>query len=184
MKTYFKVAGILGLICAVAAVILAWVNSVTAPKIAEYDQSQTLMALEAVSGGFGIGEKRFDDTSDTVSYIIPLTQNGKSAGYILELNATGYGGAMKLVASYDLAGEIIAVKMLSNSETPGIGKKSEDPSYMDKFIGTGGDGEVPTSKSQLSSDQAQAVSGATVTFTGISKALDYGSDYVRKQGGR
>lgn len=91
---------------------------------------------------------------------------------------------MKLVASYDLAGEIIAVKMLSNSETPGIGKKSEDPSYMDKFIGTGGDGEVPTSKSQLSSDQAQAVSGATVTFTGISKALDYGSDYVRKQGGR
>lgn len=184
MKNYLKVAVILGLICAVAAVILASVNAVTAPRIAENEARETLLALQAVASGYDIGVKRYDDEDPSINYIIPLTQNGRLEGYILELNANGYGGAMSLVASFDSDGSILASKMLSNSETPGLGKKSENEGYMDKFIGTGGTTTVPTSKSELSSADAQAVSGASVTFTGIAKALAHGSAYVKQLGGR
>ncbi|MDY4609903.1 MAG: FMN-binding protein [Sphaerochaetaceae bacterium] len=184
MKNYLKVAAILGIICAVAAVILAFVNAVTAPRIADYEAKQTLVALKAVASGYDIGERRYDDADSSVNYLIPLTQNGSISGYILELNANGYGGAMTFVASFNTEGEILAVKMLTNSETPGLGKKSEAAGYMDKFLGTGGRISIPTSKSELSAADAQAVSGASVTFTGIAKALAYGSDYVKRLGGR
>jgi electron transport complex protein RnfG len=184
MKNYLKVAMILGVICAVAAVILAFVNSVTAPRIAEYEEKQTLLALESVASGYDIGERSYDNADGNVNYLIPLSQNGATVGYILELNANGYGGAMILVASFDTEGKVLAAKMLSNSETPGLGKKSEAAGYMDKFLGTGGSTSVPTSKSELSAADAQAVSGASVTFTGIAKALAYGSGYVKQLGGR
>lgn len=184
MKNYLKVAVILGLICAVAAVILASVNAITAPRIAEYEANQTLLALESVASGCDIGERTYDDGDANVNYLIPLTENGAVVGYILELNASGYGGAMTLVASYDSTGKVLSVKMLTNSETPGLGKKSENEGYMDKFLGTGGQTPVPTSKAELRAEDAQAVSGATVTFAGIAKALAYGSDYVAKLGGR
>ena len=50
---------------------------------------------------------------------------------------------------------------------------------MDKFIGKGGSEEVvPTSKSMLSETDSAAVSGATMTFSGISSALKEGADYI------
>ena len=51
---------------------------------------------------------------------------------------------------------------------------------MDKFIGTEGF-TVPVKKSNLSSAGLKA-SGCTVTFSGIAKALAYGSEFVKTVG--
>ncbi len=183
MKQYLKVAAILGLICAVAAVILASVNAVTAPKIQAYEQHLTQLAMQDVSMGYELGEKKLVPSSSKIAYTIPLYDNGKKVGVIMEFNTTGYGGPMSLLASFDMQGKIMAVKMLSNSETPGLGKKSESKSYMEKFIGTGSSKAIPLTKDDLSAEDAQAVSGATITYSGISKGLASGSEYVKTEGG-
>lgn len=178
-KDIIKTALVLTLICAVAAVILALINMITAPSIERYEAQKTISALEEVSNGYSIGE--LEEVSD--GYITgryALTSNGKVSGYILKLSSNGYGGAMGIVASYDVNGIILGVKLVSDDETPGVGKKAENPGYMDKFISTGSaTNPVPTSKAMLSEADAAAVSGASITFTGISKALAYGSDYVK-----
>lgn len=172
MKKYLKTALILFVICAAAALLLAVFNSVTAPKISAYEAEQKTAALKNVSGGASIGEYVIVPEGSMVNGYYTL-DNG---GYILNLTANGYGGPIILVASYSADGILRAAQVISNSETPGLGKKSEESWYMDKFIGKGQN--MPIRKTSLSDSDAQAVSGASMTFTGISKALLAGSNFV------
>ncbi len=55
---------------------------------------------------------------------------------------------------------------------------------MEKFIGTGGTNSVPQSKGELSKEEADAVSGSSVTFAGVAKTVAYGSNLVKSLGGK
>lgn len=183
MTKNIKYALILLSICAVSAFALALTNSITEPVIMKMDAENRVKALEAVSAGYVIGEQKEVSENAYVQYTIDLAENSKLMGYIVGLKTAGYGGQMTLVASYTLQGEILFAQLLSHNETPGLGKKAEEPSYMDKFKGTGGKTPVPTKKTMLSASDAQAVSGSSVTFTGIAKAIAGGSEYVKGLGG-
>lgn len=183
MTRYLKTAFTLFAISAVCTALCAFVNQITAPLIAANNESDRLLALEAVSAGYTIGEET-EGNGESVSYLIPLTdESGELKGYILGLTANGYGGPMDVIASYNPDGSIIAAKMSTNSETPGIGKKAEEPWYMEMFTGLGGDSPIPLSKSELSDTDSAAVSGASITFNGVTSALKAGSDYVKSLGG-
>ena len=158
----------------------SFLNSVTKPVIIEYENQKTLNALQAVSNGLTISEENIivEDNS-FVNYYYTLSNNGETEGYLLSLSAVGYGGQISLVASYNKEGEVLQAKVVSDSETPGLGKKSEEDWYMTKYIKKD---PVPTKKTQLSAEDAQAVSGASITFTAIGNALQAGSTYVKDMG--
>ena len=183
MTRYLKTAFILFAISAVCTALCAVVNEVTAPMIAANVEKDRIAALEAVSSGLAIGEEGEGNGSDIVS-VIPLSdESGAVSAYILELKTTGYGGEMTVIASYRIDGSLMEAKLTTNSETPGLGKKAEESWYMEMFKGLGGDAPLPLSKSDLSADDSAAVSGASITFGGISSALKNGSDYVKSRGG-
>lgn len=168
-------------ICAVCSGVLAIVNSMTAPVIEANALATKNAALAPLSGGKSIGEEQLVSGNPTVTSEYPL---GSGEGYILTLTGSGYGGSFTMLASYNADGTVIGAKMLDNSETPGLGKKSEEDWYMTKFVGTGSaDKPVPTSKDQLSKADSDAISGASVTFAGVSKAIAEGSEYVKAKGG-
>lgn len=183
MKKYLKTALVLTLICAVAALLLALVNQVTEPVINEYEQSVVFDALKSVSCGYDISEINIVEGNESVTEYYELTEGGKTKGYLLSLKGKGYGGELTVVASFDTEGKVMAAKLASNGETPGVGKKAENEGYMDKFVGKGKDIEIPTKKNMLTEKEAATVSGATMTFTGVSKALTAGSQFVKSFGG-
>jgi RnfABCDGE-type electron transport complex G subunit len=113
----------------------------------------------------------------------PVEQNGQITGYALDILGSGYGGDMKIIAGYNTDGSIRKVKLLDNSETPGLGKKAEVEGYMEKFTGTGAEKPVPVIKNMLKDrNEIDAVTGATITFMAIADALRAGSDFVKKIG--
>ncbi|MBK5201341.1 MAG: FMN-binding protein [Spirochaetaceae bacterium] len=175
MKDYFKTSLVLAIICAVAALMLSSLNSVTAPIIKAYNIQQTINALESVNPGYNLG-KNFAIDSEVSPYYIPLTENGNIKGYILELSTNGYGGLITIVASYDLTGKVMKAKVVRSSETPGLGKKSDNSWYMTKYIDKD---PIPTTKTQLSSKDSAAISGASITFAAIGQALFNGSEYIK-----
>lgn len=184
MRQFARVGITLSLIAAFAATALAMVNSFTAPKIAAYELQVIQDALVEVSGGFELGDntEATDDASIKEQYRL-LDEDGSVVGYILQLSGTGYGGEMVIMASYKTDGEVIDARLLANSETPGLGKKAEVPSYMEKFQGTGSSSPVPVKKDALEKADVDSISGSTVTFTGVAKTIAYGSDYVKTLGG-
>lgn len=181
MTKYLRTGLILFAICAVCTALCALVNEVTAPAIAVNVESERLDALDAVSHGYEIGEQM--EGSGNISYVIPLYENGSVAGYIAQILTSGYGGEMTVIASYSTDGTVLEAQMMANSETPGLGKKAEEDWYMDMFRGHGAETPIPLSKSELSSEDAAAVSGASITFGGVSSAIHEGSEYVKSLGG-
>ena len=178
MNDMVRVGGKLALICAVAAIALGLVNAVTAPAIARVKERQLAEALDAVRGTATAGTETVVESHAVVKGYYPLIEGGESSGFILSLTAIGYGGDMTLLASVASDGEIRSVALMDNLETPGLGKEAEKVEYMDKFIGTGGARAVPLFKQQLTQSEADAISGASITFMGLAQALKAGADYV------
>lgn len=164
----------LGVIGAIAALLLAVMNNFTEPVITEFKAAELQAALTVLASGRTTGEAE----SDPAPGVVQRWPIGSDEGWILELDAVGYGGPMTVVASYDAQGAVNVARLMDNSETVGFGKRAEDPQYMDIFTGAGGDTPVPTDKNALGPD-ADVVSGATITFSGISEALLKGSELVK-----
>ena len=190
-------------ICAVAALCLGLLNEVTEPQILARKVQEEKDALTWLVPDGNPGEKVVVDPEATVRAYYPLDADGAA---ILDLRGGGYGGDMKIMAAYRSDGSILSVRLLDNQETPGLGKRAESPSYMEKFLGTGEAGDpVPTSKEMLqsgapapekptasefrwfpqagSSAGTDTVTGATITFLGVSRALEAGSEFVRENWG-
>ncbi|MDD7201995.1 MAG: FMN-binding protein [Sphaerochaetaceae bacterium] len=184
MAKNLRYGAILLVICAVCSLALSVVNKITLPVIQGHNAATKTQALAPLAGGMSIGDETLVSGDEMVASYYVLSQGNDVGGYILTLKGSGYGGEFTLLASYLTSGEVISAKMLSDSETPGLGKKSEEDWYMDKFKGTGtADKPVPTSKSMLSKADSDAISGASVTFGGVSKCIAYGSTYVIQKGG-
>ncbi len=181
MKTMVKIGGKLAIICAVAAAVLGLMNAVTEPRIEQIKQARLEAALEKVSEGMAVGEAQETEEGAAVTTYYPLYEGSKDdtpEGYIVRIVGNGYGGEMAVLAGYTEEGEVFAVQLMENSETPGLGKEAEKAEYMQKYIGTGTEKPVPVRKDMLSQEQADSISGATITFIGVAKALIQGSDFV------
>ncbi|MCF7927634.1 MAG: FMN-binding protein [Spirochaetales bacterium] len=179
------IAGIalrLAVIAAAAALALGAVNSVTAPVIKERKARELQEALSSLVESGTIGDKQVVEQHPVVQGFYPVSdEKGEPHAYILDLLSIGYGGEMKLLAAFSPNGRVESVVLMENEETPGLGKKAENPEYMEKYIGTGVDTPVPFRKDDLSREEADAVTGATITFRGIGTALSEGSEYVKEQ---
>lgn len=182
MHKYAKIGLRLAAICGCAALLLAVVNRITEPKIQELRTEGVNSAMLEVAPAGSIGEEQHNPGGQTVVSYFPISDGGEVGGYVLKLVGAGYAGDMNLIAGYYPTGEIMAVKLMENQETPGLGKEAENSEYMDKYIGTGGELPVPVSKGDLSQEDADGVSGATITFVGIGMALREGSEFVRSIG--
>lgn len=183
MKAIASVGGKLALICIVAASVLGLVNAFTAPTIAKVKEKQLQEALRRVKGDFSAGEEVAVEDHPVVRALYPLlAADSNAAGYIIKMNAAGYGGDIELLASFTLNGEVRAVAVMDNLETPGLGKLAEKPGYMDKFIGKGDRLSIPVTKQELPQKEADSVSGASLTFMGIAQALLQGSEFAKTSG--
>ena len=163
-------------IWAIFSVLLALVNSITSPIIEARSRGNELAAYSEVASGYEItGSAHNVSDGSNVSLYYEM-KKGSDVAYVLNIKGKGYGGDFSIAASYKKDGTLIAAKMLENSETPGLGKKSEEPWYMELFTKSA---SIPASKNALSADDAALVSGASVTFQGVSNALNEGQAWVK-----
>ena len=170
-------------ICAVAALTLGGINAVTEPVIIQRRAMELQQALDELTPDAQTGEAVEVPDRQVIVKRYPVSKEGQNVGMLLELVGSGYGGEMKILVRYDQDGTIRAVKLMDNSETPGLGKKAENPAYMEKFVNTGNpENPVPVRKDVLPPEQADSITGATITYLGVSKALAEGARYAAAGG--
>ena len=178
MKKMLIIGGKLALIGAVAAVALALINNITAPRIQKQKDEALANALSEVAENGVAGEFMENKIGKMTGYY-PIMNDNQISGYILRLTGDGYGGDLSILASYDTRGMVYKVKLMENQETPGLGKEAEKPEYMTVFENTGIDIPVPVWKSDLTEEQVDAITGASVTYYGVSQTVKEGSDLVK-----
>lgn len=185
MKNNFIVAGKLALICFISVLLLTLVNMLTEKRI---KQNYTLIEENAnkilFPSGDNFKKKSFKgyDSEKTGIYYYEVKKSNKIVGYIVSTIGKGYGGEMKLMIAVDIDFKIINMKMLKNSETPGIGKKAETDSYMSKFIGTNTkEHPFPLTKNMLNQNDKDAITGATITFNAITTTTTKALDLLKRE---
>ncbi len=94
--------------------------------------------------------------------------NGENLeGYAIKTVTGGYGGDVVTLTGISKENQdIVGMKVLEHSETPGLGAKAEEPEFTERFAGKGTSEEV----------EVEALSGATIT----SKAVMFGVNNARE----
>ena len=176
MKNDIIIALKLMLICFTSVLLLSVVNVLTQKKIEQNDiKTEVESNKRLMPAGIKFEKKAFisNKAIKDKEYLFEVyNSSGDFIGWTVSVLGSGYGGEMKVMAAFDKELKVINVKLLNNSETPGIGKAAERDDYMTKFINTNTEGVVfPYKKSMLPKEYADSITGATITYNGIASAI-------------
>ena len=108
-------------ICAVVALLLGVVNSVTEPIIEEIQAEKTAAAMSQVLPADEY--QKVETTYPNVTAMNKAMSGGEQIGYVVEVATNGFGGAMSMVVGVDMDGAVTGVSVTDNSETANIGTK-------------------------------------------------------------
>lgn len=143
-------------ICVAIAVLLAAVNSVTKDKIAENTMKSK---KDAVLNIFDKGTdcELYSTLEDGSEVYLVYRENGV-IGYCAFVSSVGFGGNIDMMVGINGAYETEGVKIVSMSETPGVGTKTNTPDFLNRFIGASHSDPVGA---------VDAVSGATISSNAV-----------------
>lgn len=175
---------LLGGFCLVASVALAYGTKFTAPAIARAAKADLTASLNQV---IPAAMRTNDMTADTVTVDTasgPLTVYRARAGKTVSAVAyrvvgKGYGGDIVIVMGVDRSGEILGVRVVQHSETPGLGDKVDARKtdwvhgFDKRSLSNTPDAQWAVKKDGGRFDQ---FSGATITPRAVVKAVKAGLD--------
>ncbi len=189
MKNNFvKLAGVLFIIGAVSAGVLAWLNDVTSERIALNDAMASMdpAILEAVMPGSAVFKDEDADLVETIkgsnskfiNLLTAVDASGNELGKVVRTLSTvkGYNGDMELYVGFTPDGQISGVSVISHAETEGVGSKVTLPDFTGQFIGKDGGNKI-------SFNDVDAVTGATYStesfLSAVNNAISIYSEYVK-----
>ena len=173
-----KLGGVLCLISAIAAGVLAFTNDFTKDKIAEVELKTSLdpAVLEQVMPGSDTFLPYEDtalidtikaDNAKLIDIMVPVDSSGNQMGYAIKTLSTvaGFGGDIEIFVGVSPEGKITGIAVTQLSETAGLGTKVAEPNFKDQF--TGKDLTVDISESDV-----DMVSGATISSKSFTSAVN------------
>lgn len=169
VKDTIKLGIILLLICGISTGLLAYVNMVTSPVIAENDMQAQLVAKQEVMPK----ADSFEEIDENIS--VGKDANGNVVGYAVRVKPFGYGGEINMMVGVNGDLTVAGVKILSLSETPGLGAKAQDDKFLSQFAGKNKDMKLK--------EDISAISGATITSTAVTDGVKKAISLVEDKGG-
>ncbi len=170
-----KIGGILLAVCSVVALVLSFVDLVTKDQIAANEVEQRRGAIVELFGSDGIEYTeldRLDTDGETVEAIYRVAEGGETLGYCASVLPVGFGGEIQMMVAMKPDRTIIGVKIISLSETPGLGTRVNDEKYLARYVGKGeelaapGDIELISGATKSSKAVLAGVNAATAALAG------------------
>jgi electron transport complex protein RnfG len=133
--------GLLGIVAAVAAGILLLVSSLSSDAIAQRTYEDKMAGLNQVlpselyQNDLLATERNWDIDGQSYRVFVGMNNEQMITGYAIQSTAQGYAGDINMLVGIDADQNILAVRVLSHSETPGLGDKIErtKSNWVDNF---------------------------------------------------
>jgi electron transport complex protein RnfG len=97
-------------------------------------------------------------------------RNGKDVGRVFETLGQGYSGPITLMFGMDSSGAVTGLRILSHTETPGLGAKITTAQFRDQFRNKRPE-QLILRKHDPARGQIDAVTGATISSRAVTRAL-------------
>jgi electron transport complex protein RnfG len=160
----FKYGIILTIFSAVAGMILAAVFQVTEPRrIVNNQKLEVASRQEVLPTASQFAKAKIGD----YGFVKGLDKNKKLCGYILKAQNKGYSSNLEILVGISVTGNVIGLKILSQSETPGLGTKVTAPWFTRQFIGR------PRADMTVKKDGGAiaAITGATISSRAVTNGV-------------
>ena len=164
------------IITSVVAALLAGVNSITKPIIAEAKAAKTQAAIEAVLPGGG-NEIAFTDETGMVSKVY-----ASDIGYAVEVTPGGFDNTITMMVGVDTEGKVLGISVISHTETAGLGAVAAagtpaGEAFRGGFVGKSGSVSVTKDGGEIN-----AITGATITSRAVCVGVNAALECVAKMG--
>ena len=101
-------------------------------------------------------------------------ESGNLLGYVMDITShEGYNGDIRFSMGIRIDGTINGISLLSIAETPGLGMKAEDV-LKPQFTGKNAGSFVLIKTGAVTSDEIDAISGATITSSALVEGVNQG----------
>ncbi len=174
MKYYLKLGFVLLIITVVASGILAYINSLTEPIIQENQRRTKEEArrevLPAAKSFEVIGSFNEEDV------FAGKDESDKIVGYTFLASLYGYSSDVRSMIGVNNDLTINRIKIISQTETPGLGANCEKREFQDQFSEKG----IKEMKVDKDGGPIESITGATITTRTIAKSIQDGLVMLEK----
>ncbi len=162
---YLKLGFILLVICAIAAGLLAYINSLTEPVIAERKAQEEINTRKELIPGAEFEEVISED--GFTFFIARDEENNELKGYTFIAAKSAYSSTIQTMVGVDKDLKVIAIKVIDQAETPGLGANCSLPGFATMFSGLT-EGELFVDKD---GGNVRSIAGATITTRAITNSI-------------
>jgi electron transport complex protein RnfG len=127
MVDVIRLTAVLTLISVLAAGAIALTNKYTESRIRMHKTALQMEALQAVFPA-GISVRPTTGTAPLPPHFWIAEKQGKAVGYAFQDSSRGYANEIQFIIGVDTQGVISGIKIISQNETPGLGKRIEETS--------------------------------------------------------
>ncbi len=173
----FMPAIILTIICLVTAVLLVLTNQLTYQtrirlevEAAEADRNS--MFPEAASFEVVDISSRTEEFPGIDAVYAARDTSNALIGLVIESSHRGYAGNLPIMIAINSDAEISNLKILANEETPGLGKKVENKSFYEQFLGESISKEFTVNPADSGEVLIDAVAGATISSRALTESIN------------
>ena len=165
MKENFKLGGILLIITMIAGLLLGFANDLTKEAIIENSK----ISKEDLNYIMPSAEKIQDmaievDAESGIKEVYEAVSGSDVIGYVMKVTSKGFHGAIDFVIGISKDDKVTGIKVLSHSETPGLGAKITEDKYTERFKDKPATGYLEVVKVTPNKDnEVEAISGATTS---------------------
>ena len=173
-KEYIQPTVVLVAICLVITFALAYVNSITAPIIAD----NSAKAADAARAELLPAAESFEQYDGELVVTVPdkvfVTECyvAEGAGMVVTVQTSSFGGLLTEMIGIDSEGKITGVKVTAHADTKGLGTKAHDTAYVAQYQGLS---ELANADNIKGDTAVTYISGATISsnavYQGVCAAL-------------
>lgn len=181
MGKIFKLGLVLFVITAVTGLILGGVYTMTLEPIRiAKEREKTEAMAETLPGATQFESIGIVGSPELIKEINEGKSGGELVGYNYTVTPKGYSGLMEIIVGISKDGKLMAVKILSHTETPGLGAKATDEAFIGQFRNKNVRSLTVTKTAAASDSDIQAISGATITSTAVTRGVNAALAYYNE----
>lgn len=175
IKDIIRTGIFLFIVTAISGILLAFTENITAPII----QNNQRIAEEKAQN-LVLPSLRFSDNITSKdskhTYRVGFDKNGKVTGAIFKVSPKGFGGIINIMVGINLEGRVINYKILSLSETPGLGSKLTSETFTNNMKNLLETNPSPIFMVKKDGGNVDAVTAATISSRAFCKGIQEAKD--------
>lgn len=172
MRRILTLSLTLAVIGIVSALLLTGVFNLTEPIISERQEGEYRQALENFFPGF---ESFETEQLDEGQFDLIYDDEGTLMGIMATVTAVGYDGDILYNLAVDSEGEVIGIRIISHTETPGIGDVITTDSFQEQFIGKSFEDPI------IAGEDVEIITGATVSTAAMINSVRQAVGFIAEQ---